>query len=75
MRTFSKGFGMPSIRVGYTIGSEKNMNIISKSRIAHELGSLNIILAEYLLDNMNFIYSNVKKIIESRNYTKNQLKN
>ena len=74
MRTFSKGFGMPSIRVGYTVGSEINMNIISKSRIAHELGSLNIILTEFLLDNIDIVKNNVKKIIEGRKYVKNQLK-
>ena len=74
MRTFSKGFGMPSIRVGYTVGNKENMNIISKSRIAHEQGSLNILLAEYILDNFNDVKKNVKKIIISRDYTKNELK-
>ncbi len=73
MRTFSKGFGMPSIRVGYTIGNKENMNIISKSRIAHEQGSLNILLAEYILDNFKDVKKNVKKIIISREYTKNEL--
>ncbi len=73
MRTFSKGFGMPSIRVGYTVGNKENMNIISKSRIAHEQGSLNILLAEYILDNFNDVKKNVKKIIISRDYTKNEL--
>ncbi len=74
MRTFSKGLGMPSIRVGYTVGNKYNMNIISKSRIAHEQGSLNILLAEYILDNFRDIDNNVKKIILSREYTKNKLK-
>ena len=64
----------PSIRVGYTVGNKENMNIISKSRIAHEQGSLNILLAEYILDNFNDVKKNVKKIIISRDYTKNELK-
>ena len=55
MRTFSKGFGLPSIRLGYMISNEENMNILSKTRYAHESNSLSNAVAEYMLENYNLI--------------------
>ena len=50
-RTFSKGFGVPSIRLGYLISNADNMNVLSKTRFAHESNALSNAVAEYLLDN------------------------
>lgn len=73
-RTFSKGFGVPSIRLGYLIANKKILNIVSKTRFAHEANSLSTKVAEYLLDN----YSTVKKynlsVIKSRDRIKKELK-
>lgn len=73
MRTFSKGFGMPSIRAGMTIANESIMSIISKPRLAHELSSLSIVIAEYLIDNFDIVKKNCEKVIESRNYISSEL--
>ena len=40
LKTFSKAFGVPSIRTGFTVSDKKNMDILSKARIAHELSSV-----------------------------------
>jgi len=69
LRTLSKAFGVPSIRTGYTISSEENMKILSKARVAHELSSISIAIAEYLLDNFKIVKNYCNKIIESRNST------
>ncbi len=65
-RTFSKAFGVPSIRLGYLISSNANMNILSKSRLAHESNSLSNYIAEYLLCNFNLIEDYVECVINCR---------
>ena len=74
LRTFSKAFGLPSIRTGYTISNKKMMKILSKARIAHELSSFSIAAAEYLLDNYQIVKKYLRNIIRSRNYTFKKLK-
>jgi histidinol-phosphate aminotransferase len=63
-RTFSKGFGVPSIRLGYLISNRDNMNVLSKTRFAHESNSLSNAVAEHLLDNYAMIeeYNGEQKI-------------
>jgi histidinol-phosphate aminotransferase len=61
-RTFSKGFGVPSIRLGYLMSNESNMSVLSKTRLAHESNSLTNAVAEYLIDN----YDNVVKVYNDR---------
>ena len=74
LRTFSKAFGVPSIRAGYTLSNKDNMQIISKARIAHELSSVSIAVAEYLLDNFSLVKKNCKEITHSRKMIKKKLK-
>jgi Histidinol-phosphate/aromatic aminotransferase and cobyric acid decarboxylase len=50
------------------------MEIISKMRIAHELSSTSIAVAEYLLDNFHIVDEYVKKIIISRDKTLKEIK-
>ena len=73
MRTFSKGFGMPSIRVGLTIANKNIMEIVSKPRLAHELSSLSIVIAEYLIDNFDIVEKNCNDVVESRNFISSEL--
>jgi histidinol-phosphate aminotransferase len=74
MRTFSKGFGVPSIRVGLTIANKNIMEIISKPRLAHELSSISIAIAEYLIDNFEIVQKNCTEVVDSRNFISNELK-
>lgn len=74
MRTFSKGFGAPSIRVGMTIANKNIMDIISKPRLAHELSSVSIAVAEYLVDNFDIVQKNCSEVINSRNFLSSELK-
>ncbi len=73
LRTFSKAFGVPSIRAGYTISCKENMKILSKARIAHELSSVSVAIAEYLIDNYEVVKKNVAKIKFSRKLLKKKL--
>ena len=56
MRTFSKGFGVPSIRLGYMVSNEENIEFFAKTRFAHETNALSATVAEYLLDHFEIIY-------------------
>jgi len=72
-RTFSKGFGVPSIRLGYLISNISNMNIFSKTRFAHESNSVSNAVAEYLLDNYNIVEEYNSEVIQARDYTQKVL--
>ena len=72
-RTFSKGFGVPSIRLGYLISNEENISILSKTRFAHESNSLSNAIGEYLLDNFEIVKEYNDKIIESREKIKKDI--
>lgn len=65
-RTFSKGFGVPSIRLGYLISNAENMNILAKTRFAHESNSLSNAVAEHLLDNYSVVEQYNTEVIKSR---------
>jgi len=73
-RTFSKGFGVPSIRLGYLISNKENMNILAKTRFAHESNSLSNAVAEYLLDNYSIVEQYNTEVIKSREDLKATLK-
>ena len=69
-RTFSKGFGVPSIRLGYLISNRDNMNVLSKTRFAHESNSLSNAVAEHLLDNYSMVEQYNAKVISAREQIK-----
>ena len=69
-RTFSKGFGVPSIRLGYLISNAENMNVLSKTRFAHESNALSNSVAEHLLDNYPMVEEYNRRVIAARNELK-----
>ena len=73
MRTLSKGFGLPSIRIGFMISNKQNMDILNKTRFAHEANSLNISIAEYFLDNIEIIHDYNNEVIKAKNKLKSIL--
>ena len=75
LRTFSKGFGVPAIRLGFMVSNENNMDVLNKTRFAHESNSLRNVVAEYLLDNYEIVDDYVQQVIRGRAYVKNELTN
>jgi len=73
MRTFSKGFGVPAIRLGYMVSNEDNMSVLTKTRLAHESNSLRNAVGEYLLDHYDMVDEYVQKVIKARTHVKDQL--
>ena len=73
IRSFSKTFGLPSIRVGCLIGNEKNMKIISNYRAAYEISYPSLKIAEYFLDNIDIVNNYIQECIEGRKYLIDEL--
>jgi histidinol-phosphate aminotransferase len=72
-RTFSKGFGVPSIRLGYLISNRDNMDVLSKTRFAHESNSLSNAVAEHLLDNYAMVEQYNARVIAAREHIRTAL--
>lgn len=73
MRTFSKAFGLPSIRTGFIVASEDNMQVLSKTRYAHEGNALSYAVIEYVLDHMDLVYDYIDEINEGRELVRGEL--
>jgi len=52
-RTFSKAFGAAGIRVGYLLGNDKLIELITKVQLTYPLSSTSVKFASFLLDNIN----------------------
>ena len=73
MRTFSKAFGMPSIRVGYMMANEQLTKRISQKRLSYETNSVGQKIAINLLKNIDYVEEYNKKVCESRDKIKKEL--
>jgi histidinol-phosphate aminotransferase len=73
-RTFSKGFGLPSIRLGYLVSNHHLISILSKKRFAHETNSLSAYFANYFLKNFQICKKYINEIKKSREDLKKKLR-
>ena len=74
IRSFSKTFGLPSIRIGCLIGNSKNISIISNYRPAYEISYPSFKISEYFLDNINIVNNYITDCIDGRQYLINKFK-
>jgi histidinol-phosphate aminotransferase len=72
-RTFSKAFGVPSIRLGYMLSNPENIEILSKTRLAHESNSVSNAIAEYLLDHYEIVDNYIQEVIQGREFVRREL--
>lgn len=72
-RTFSKGFGTPSIRLGFMVSGTDNMKVLAKTRFAHESNALSNAVAEYLLDHYAMVEDYVREVVAGREHVKSEL--
>ena len=73
MRTFSKYFGVPSLRIGYLMANENLVKIISQKRISYETNSICQKLIINLLNNQDYIHAYNKEVCTSRDKLRNDL--
>ena len=67
MRSFSKAFGMPSIRLGYMMGSVEIIKRLIQKRFSYETSSIQYLIAKKLIENKQQLYEYNNKVIQSRN--------
>ena len=67
VRTFSKGFSLAGLRVGYTLASEKTTSLLNMVRPPNSVGVISLRLAEIALDNKKLVKENVSRILGERN--------
>lgn len=70
-RTFSKGYGMAGLRVGYLIGSTKIIDLLTKFKPMYEINSLGILLAKTLIKNRSIFKSYIHKTQKCKSFLDN----
>ena len=73
-RTFSKAMSLPSIRVGYAISSEDNINMINAVKPPYSVTSLSLIMAEIAIKNYDLYKENIELIKSERQRLINEFK-
>jgi histidinol-phosphate aminotransferase len=72
-RTFSKGIGLPSIRLGYLISNKNFIKYLESKRFAHETNSLTIDIAIWAIDNINIFEKYAQEVCSTRDWLINEL--
>lgn len=68
VQTFSKGFGLAGVRLGYIISNENVIQNLKKIVLPYEVNGLSIIAASAALDDINFVDHYVNLVKDNRNY-------
>ena len=74
LRTFSKAFGLASLRIGYIVGHEDNIDALVKCYGEVAVCDVSKKAASIVLDNVNHYMKNVEKLQEIKKYTSIQLR-
>jgi len=75
MRSFSKAFGLASIRLGYVMSNKKNINYIFKNRNGYETNLISLQIAKYFIDNEHIVRDYIDEVKKSMKYFIENLKN
>jgi histidinol-phosphate aminotransferase len=73
IQTFSKGFGLAGVRLGYIISNPKIVNEIKKVVLPFSVNGLTIVAASAALDDLDFVDHYVSIVKENRDYILNEL--
>ena len=73
LRTFSKSFGLPSVRLGYIVGDKKIISILNSYRLSYESNLLSDSAVIYFLKNIKLVKNYIQKVIRGRDYFKNNI--
>jgi histidinol-phosphate aminotransferase len=74
VRSFSKTFGLPGIRVGCLLGNAEVMRMFQNNRPPYEISFLSQGVCEFFLDNMHLIESYAKRIQQGRDHIRKECK-
>jgi histidinol-phosphate aminotransferase len=68
VRTFSKAFGLASLRLGYCVAHQERINEMMLLRPVTDSNGLALKIGEYALDNIDWIYSRIIDFNNGRDY-------
>ena len=74
MRTFSKAWGLPSIRLGFLVTNKKLCKYVSKCRSLVETNALSYQIAMWALSNKKILDNHVSEIKKGSKYIQKSLK-
>lgn len=66
-RTFSKAFGLASLRIGLLIGCKKIINELYKVKLVHEITGVAAKIGGYLIDHMDLVDQYVNEVNQGKN--------
>ena len=72
-RTFSKAAGLASVRLGYIISAEENINNISKVKPLSDINTFAILIGEFIIDNFNIVTEYILEVNTGKSYIINEL--
>jgi histidinol-phosphate aminotransferase len=73
MRSFSKGFGLPGVRVGFVAGPADIIEFVARTRTGYETSTLSAEAVSFFLENINVINSYVEQVKEGLEQLKRSL--
>lgn len=68
IRTFSKAFGIPPLRIGYLISNKENIAQLYKVKLTYEITVISAKFGEYLLDHQEIMEDHVNDVNEGKAY-------
>lgn len=74
-RTFSKAFGLASLRIGVLIACKKIIDEIYKVKLVHEITGVAAKIGIYMLDHMEIVNQYVNSVNQGKNVIYKRLKN
>ncbi|MCX5715305.1 MAG: histidinol-phosphate transaminase [Candidatus Omnitrophica bacterium] len=74
VRTFSKAFGIASLRVGYTVSNKSVITDLYKVKLTHEITAISAKFGEYLLDNPGIMTNYVADVKRGIKYLSSEFK-
>jgi len=68
VRTFSKAFGVASLRIGYLVSNKDIITQLYKVKLTHEISGVSARFGEYLLDHLEIMENYVKDVKKGVGY-------
>ena len=73
LRTFSKAYGLASMRVGYAVGSREMMRILGKVLLPYHVNAFSLLTAEIVYKHKHLFVERTNQIIAEREKMRNSL--
>lgn len=73
-RTFSKAWGLASVRLGYLVSHPENVAQLFKTKTVHDLNSFSVAFGEFAVDNDRVMWDYVAQVRAGRSYLERAFK-